>query len=319
MRRLLVLLTALLMFLATSACGGDSNKSESDAAGDEIKGLSVSGSFGDEPKVTVKPAVKVAKPETEVLSDGDGDAVRANKKALLNIVLVKGADGSQLFSSQQQGAPLEVTMAENQIFKVLIDGLVGKTRGSRVAIAATVKDAWGDAGAPQLKLKPTDTILFVVDVLAVEPQDVLDGPEGSDVDPPTTVPAVQESDGKVSGFDFSQAPERAPGGFRVIPLVKGDGPVVKDPSLATVDYVGQVYGSAKPFNNSYASQPATFGLGTGAQVISAWNKGLVGLARGSRVLLVVPPADGYGPKGNPAIKVGPKDTMVFLVDILGVG
>jgi FKBP-type peptidyl-prolyl cis-trans isomerase 2 len=40
--------------------------------------------------------------------------------------------------------------------------------------------------------------------------------------------------------------------------------------------------------------------------VPGWDKGLVGQTVGSRILLVVPPADGYGAK----------DTMVFVVDIL---
>jgi peptidylprolyl isomerase len=36
-------------------------------------------------------------------------------------------------------------------------------------------------------------------------------------------------------------------------------------------------------------------------------------------MLVVPPKDGYGPQGNPDIKVTGRSTMVFLIDILGVG
>jgi FKBP-type peptidyl-prolyl cis-trans isomerase len=56
--------------------------------------------------------------------------------------------------------------------------------------------------------------------------------------------------------------------------------------------------------------------------VPGWDKGLVGQTVGSRILLVVPPADGYGAKGSPPIGVkgsppiGAKDTMVFVVDIL---
>ena len=38
---------------------------------------------------------------------------------------------------------------------------------------------------------------------------------------------------------------------------------------------------------------------------------------GSRVLLVVPPADGYGKAGNPQAKIKGTDTLVFVVDLLG--
>jgi len=36
---------------------------------------------------------------------------------------------------------------------------------------------------------------------------------------------------------------------------------------------------------------------------------------GSRILLVLPPADGYGAQGNPP-KIAGDDTLVFVVDIL---
>ena len=53
------------------------------------------------------------------------------------------------------------------------------------------------------------------------------------------------------------------------------------------------------------------------QVIPGWDKALVGQKIGCRVLLVVPPADGYGAKGNPQAKIKGTDTLVFVVDILG--
>ena len=40
---------------------------------------------------------------------------------------------------------------------------------------------------------------------------------------------------------------------------------------------------------------------------------------GSRFMLVVPPAEGYGKKGNPQIGVTGKSTLVFVIDVLGVG
>ena len=55
-------------------------------------------------------------------------------------------------------------------------------------------------------------------------------------------------------------------------------------------------------------------IGSG-QVITGWDKGLVGQTVGSRILLVVPPAEGYGTKGSPPL-IGPKDTLVFVIDIL---
>ena len=56
-------------------------------------------------------------------------------------------------------------------------------------------------------------------------------------------------------------------------------------------------------------------IGAG-QVIKGWDTGLVGQTVGSRVLLVVPPADGYGSAGSAQAGINGTDTLVFVVDIL---
>jgi peptidylprolyl isomerase len=320
-RRLLALLLAALMLLTVAACGDDGSKTKAEAKpkvdmGDAIKGLSVSGSFASEPQVKVDPAVKTTKPETQVITAGEGNPVLANKKAMFNIYLAKGADGTKLFSSTDAHTPTQVVMTENQFFKVIIDGLVGKPQGSRVAIAATVSDVWGAAGAPQLKLKKTDTVVFVLDVLSVEPTDVIGGPSGKAVAPPANAPAVKEAGDKVTGLDFSKAPKKPPTKLQVIPLVEGDGPTAKAGRLVTFNYYGAVWGAKKPFDSSFSrGTPVPYGIGVNG-LIKAWDKVIPGLKRGSRVLIVAPPSYAYGSRGQTGI---PKNsTLVFVIDILGV-
>src|SRR4051794_37509423 len=99
-------------------------------------------------------------------------------------------------------------------------------------------------------------------------------------------------------------------------LVKGKGPKVAKGDLLVADYLGQVYGTNKVFDNSYdRGQPAGFPIGTG-QVIKAWDETLVGVPAGSRVEMLVPPADGYGTGGNPQAGIKGTDTLVFVVDVI---
>ena len=317
MRRLLVLLVASLMLFATAACGDDSRKAEEDVdMGKKIKGLAVSGAFAEEPKVSVEPAVKVEKPQIQVITKGKGNAVAPNKKAMFNMYVVKGADGQKLYSSADQGTPTQVAMKEKEFFQVVIDGLVGKPQGSRVAIAATVEDVWGAGGAPQMQLKTTDTVVFVLDVLSVEPEDVMSAPEGKEVAAPATAPAVQEADGKVTGFNFSQTPKKAPSKLQVIPLVEGEGPTAKAGRLVTFNYYGAVWGSEKPFDSSFdRGEPVPFGVGVNG-LIPAWDKVIPGLKQGSRVLIIAPPTDAYGAQAQPGIPAN--STLTFVVDVLGV-
>jgi peptidylprolyl isomerase len=317
-RRLLVLLTACLLMFATAACGdgtSDSKKKAQVDMGDTIKGLKVSGTFAAAPEIKVDPAVKAAKPVTQVISAGDGDKVQANKKAMFDISIAKG-DGTKLYSDVDRGTPTQVDMQENQFFPVLIDGLVGKPQGSRVAIAAKVKDVWGAAGAPQLKLKTSDTVVFVVDVLSVQPTKVIDGPEGTKVKAPANAPAVEQTGSKVTGIDFSSAPKKAPKKLKVITLVKGDGPAAKAGRLVTFNYYGAVYGNKKPFDSSFTrGAPVPFGVGVNG-LIPAWDKVIPGLKQGSRVLIIAPPKDGYGSRGQSGIPAN--STLTFVVDVLGV-
>jgi peptidylprolyl isomerase len=80
-----------------------------------------------------------------------------------------------------------------------------------------------------------------------------------------------------------------------------------------------VYGGKKPFDESYSKgQPTSFPIGVG-QVVPGWDKTLVGTKVGSRVLLAIPPKDGYGESGNPQAGIKGTDTLYFVVDVLAAG
>jgi peptidylprolyl isomerase len=99
-------------------------------------------------------------------------------------------------------------------------------------------------------------------------------------------------------------------------LVQGDGPTVKKGDLLVADYLGETYANKKVFDNSYDRKvPAAFPIGTGS-VIPAWDKVLVGAKIGSRVLMTVPPKQGYGKKGNEQAGIKGTDTLVFVVDLI---
>lgn len=98
-------------------------------------------------------------------------------------------------------------------------------------------------------------------------------------------------------------------------LREGDGETVAAGDLLVADYLGQKW-DGTVFDNSYdRGEPTGFSIGVGG-VIPGWDKGLVGQQVGSRVLLVVPPAEGYGEQGQPAAGITGQDTLVFVVDLV---
>lgn len=114
-------------------------------------------------------------------------------------------------------------------------------------------------------------------------------------------------------FPSTSAPEE----LEVSVLAPGDGPLVEAGESIVVNYLGQTWGG-HVFDNSYdRGSTISFPIGVGA-VISGWDAGLVGRSIGSRVLLSIPPHEGYGPRGVPQAGIRGTDTLVFVVDIVGV-
>jgi peptidylprolyl isomerase len=314
-RRLIALSVVSLLLFGTAACGDDtSGEGSSQTATEQIDGLTVEGEVGKSLDVTMDaPLAKTT--STEVLTQGDGNPLELNEAFLVHLYIGNATTGKDAISTYDRGNPIQVQASEGQLFKVVLDALVGQPRGSRVAITAPVKEVWGGQGAPQLKLKASDEVLFVADIVSVQPEEVVDGPEGTEVEPPADAPKVIEKDGQVTGLDWSEAPKKAPKKLTVIPLVEGDGPVAEPESMVTFDYYGSVWGEDQPFDESYSREPTPFGVGVGG-LIGAWDKEIPGLKRGSRVLIIAPPEDAYGDREQPNIPAG--STLAFVVDVLGV-
>lgn len=109
----------------------------------------------------------------------------------------------------------------------------------------------------------------------------------------------------------------APEGLQVEVLEQGTGDTVESGQTIVVNYLGQIWGGGV-FDNSWdRGQTISFPIGVG-MVIGGWDEGLPGKQIGSRVLLSIPPEHGYGPRGVPQAGIGGNDTLVFVVDIVGV-
>jgi peptidylprolyl isomerase len=96
-------------------------------------------------------------------------------------------------------------------------------------------------------------------------------------------------------------------------IIVGTGAEVLPTSTLTVHYTLMAWSTGKIIESSWSGQPATFPL---AGVVEGWQKGLPGSKEGGRRLLILPPSMGYGAAGSGPI--GPNETLIFAVDIIGV-
>jgi peptidylprolyl isomerase len=273
-----------------------------------LAGITVTGAPGTKPTVTFTAPISVDDTQCLTLTEGGGSTLEDGDLVEFDALLVNARTATEYVSSYENSS--SVFPITQQLLRGVRRGLVGHTEGSRVLIAITPNDGYGpEGGDPTRGLEPDDTLIAVVDIGTR----VLDHAEGTTVTPADGVPEVSGEPADVP--EISIPDTEPPTELVVQPLIEGSGAVVEAGQTIHVHYRGVLWGSGEEFDSSFGSTPVEFGIGQG-RVIQGWDQGLVGQKVGSRVLLVIPPALGYGAQGAPDAGIGPTDTLVFVVDIL---
>ena len=108
-----------------------------------------------------------------------------------------------------------------------------------------------------------------------------------------------------------------PTDLQIEDLTTGDGAEAVAGKRCTMQYVGHSWSTGRQFDASWdRGEPFTFQLGAG-MVIGGWDQGVAGMKVGGRRKLTIPPHLGYGARGAGGA-IGPNETLVFVVDLLGV-
>jgi FKBP-type peptidyl-prolyl cis-trans isomerase len=310
MRRIAILLTLLLLAAgALAGCGGSSSSSSASPV------VSVSGAFGKAPSVKIPAKKASSQLVVKTLVHGNGPALASNEAFVGNFALYvwNGTSHKLLNSTFTKNTPI---LFSGQLLPGMEKALTGEKVGSRVLAVIPPKQAFGSNGNPQAGIKGTDTLVFIVDLIkaftgseAATGQPVSHGGKGLPKVSATTAsaPAIKMPGSKPPAHLVTKI------------LIKGTGPAISKGQTVVVQYVGAIWKTGKVFDSSWTRhQPFGFTIGaTPGQVIPGWDQGLVGEPVGSRVLLSIPPADGYGKTGNSQAGIKGTDTLVFVVDILG--
>jgi FKBP-type peptidyl-prolyl cis-trans isomerase len=314
LRRVLAPLAVLAAGLAAAACSvgvPGAARSAVPSTTSDIAAIQVTGGADGTPKVSVPTPFSVASSTRRLLVRGTGPLVKAGQRVTVDYLGINGTDGHQILSSYGGKSPSFV-LDPKQAMPGIVTSLVGVPVGSRVLAALAPKDAYGVQGQPAAGIGPTDTIVVLLDVKAAGT--VLQHAAGTPVAPRAGLPTVKVN---ASGRPSITLPKGAPPDDLVVqPLLRGRGAKVVSGQQLRVQYLGVIWPGGREFDSSWRrDQAATITVGR-AQVVSGLDRGLVGQTVGSRVLLVVPPDDGYGAAGNASFGVRGTDTLVFVVDIL---
>ena len=312
MRRITVLIAPLLLAtLALAGCGGSSSASSSSSSAAGAK-VTVTGAFDHKPTVTIPDQKADGQLDVRTLIHGSGPALTSTDALLGNYsVYIWSGTTHKLAGSTYTSVP---ALFAGQLLPGLQSALKNQTIGSRVLAVIPPKEGYGTQGNPQGGVKPTDTLVFVIDLIKAYPANatatgktVSSGGHGLPTVTSGSPPKITVPNGK------------PPAQLETKTLIEGSGPAITQGQYVIVQYSGVIWRTGKVFDSSWQHR-APFGFVIGAsppQVIPGWNTGLLGKKVGSRILISIPPAEGYGKQGSSQAGIKGTDTLVFAVDILG--
>ena len=309
-----LLIVPLLAVAAIAGCG--SSSSSAAAPVNANKTVSVTGAFGAAPKVTIPAQKASASLYTKTVIQGSGAPLTKTESVVGNFALYdwSGKTHKLVGSTFTSHTP---TLFGSQLLPGLSSALVGQKAGSRVLAVIPPKEGFGPQGNPQIGVGANDTLVFVVDMIqefsdtaAANGTHVSNG--GGSL-PTVTFPA--QGTAPTVKIPSKVTPPKK---LTVTTLLKGTGPKVASGQTVVVQYVGVNWRTGQTFDSSWSrTAPYAFSVSASSGMIPGWISGLTGQTVGSRVMLVIPPAEGYGKSGNPQAGIKGTDTLVFVVDIVG--
>jgi peptidylprolyl isomerase len=287
---------------------GESGACATPAAGAESSSVKVTGSLDSPPKVSFAKGLSVTSTQRSTVIQGHGAKAVPNTLLDVAFTIYDASSGAKISAAGYRGTPAaQFTVSDKLFLPGLVKAMQCATIGSRTVTVADAADMFGSNGSETFHVKAGDDLVIVLDLLSP----VAKKADGDPVTPKAGFPAVTlASDGEPT---VTIPKKTAPSTFETEVLKKGAGAVVPSGASVTIQYQGTLWRTGKVFDQSWGSGPTTFSLG---QVVPGFKKAIVGQTVGSQVVVIVPPADGYGASGNDTAGIKGTDTLVFVIDIL---
>jgi peptidylprolyl isomerase len=171
MPRLLAILL-LVGLLVLAGCGDDKDSSDEGAATPEATATEAPPAATETPAAS-KPKVKLPKgkpPKKLIVKDlkeGTGPAATPGSTVTVQYVGVDYDGGKQFDASWDRGEPFSFPLGAGQVIKGWDVGVAGMKVGGRRMLVIPPDQGYGPEGQPPV-IKPNETLVFVIDLLAVQ-------------------------------------------------------------------------------------------------------------------------------------------------------
>ena len=167
--KLLTLIAAVCAVLALAACGDDDSSTESTQSTESTESSTTKSSATPpqaKPKVTVPEGAPPKQLETKDLVEGTGPEAKAGDQVTVQYVGVDYKNGEEFDSSWSRSEPFSFALGAGEVIPGWDQGVAGMKVGGRRELIIPSELAYG--AAPPPGIAPNETLIFVVDLLAVE-------------------------------------------------------------------------------------------------------------------------------------------------------
>jgi peptidylprolyl isomerase len=261
--------------------------------------------LGIEPSVEFEKMIKADSTLISTLIEGSGTVVQPPGIIGIYYAGYNTRDGVRFDGNFDKTASAVSSSGFIAGFNKALDG---QKIGSRVLVAIASEDGYASGNA-DAGILAGDTLVFVIDII-----------DGQYYEPVGTLVAEGNEYATVTfdnGVPIPQAlPDiAAPADTVSTVLIPGDVTrTVAESDYVVVNYVEVNYATGEVLSGTYGGDSVMIKL---ASMIPGWRNGLLGQAMGSRLLLVVPPADAY-PDGDSSRELPAGQTLLYVVDVLYV-
>lgn len=270
---------------------------------DNLDAITVTGEFNQSGTVTIPSPMAIDQTRTKVITEGTGAEVTAKSIVKVAYVGVDGRSMQTFDESYSKGKAAEFSL--EQVVPGFQKGLTGQKVGSRVLIAMPGSDGYDGQDQTSIGIYTGDTLVFLVDIVDAS----LTGPLGTEVPIPANLPQVSGGTGKPTVT--IPAGLTPPTETTTQVVIQGAGTKVAAGDYLITHYVGYSWKTGQLIDDHFDSDD----IDKVSKTLAGLQKGLVGQAAGSRVMVVIPPADAW-PNGATAPPVEAGDTVIYVVDIL---
>ncbi|WP_298038707.1 FKBP-type peptidyl-prolyl cis-trans isomerase [uncultured Microbacterium sp.] len=305
-RSLIALSTIAATSLLLAGCAGTDGSTTEDAgeatatdlcsvtidSGAAAESVSVEGAFGEASTAEFELDQQVEEAQRSILTEGDGDKISEGDYVSYALSAFDGASGERLGDAGYAEAEL---LPASLTAETPLGQLIGcATVGSRLSIVFPTTE---DAAAQ----------FYILDVLDIVPA----AASGAEKDAVDGMPVVTLDEDGTPSIEIPDAD--APADLKIEVLKEGDGATVAAGDTTLLQYHGTGWESGEVFDSSWGkSGPISI---DGNTYVEGFVEALEGQKVGSQVLVVIPPALGYGEEGSSEHELAGQ-TLVFVIDIL---